>query len=120
MGYYAESSEAKFIIKEDKVQAAFAELNEWRELFPEQARWFYFGNAETLQEVLENLGFGTEEDNGDISIYNFDSKWHNQTTILTVLKDFVAPDSYMSFVGEDHTMWQWTPEGVKEGRIIWV
>jgi hypothetical protein len=120
MGYYAESSESNFKIPADKLESALAALNEWRNLFPEDARWFYFSSADTLRELLEDVGFNTEMTDQGLDVYGFDGKWFDQNKILTVLKDFVDADSYVTFIGEDHSMWQWTPEGVKEARITWV
>lgn len=120
MGYYATSLEMNYRIPADKMDAAFEALNEWRELFPEDAKWLYFGTAENLKEVFFELGFEVEIENEGLALGYFDSKWHGQDKVLEALKDFVAADSYASFVGEDHEMWKWTPAGVMTGVVAWV
>lgn len=120
MGYYATSLETNFKIPTRNLDAAFEALNEWRELFPEDAKWLYFGTAENLKEVFTELGFEVEVNELCLELGYFDSKWHGQDKVLAALKDFVSSESYVSFVGEDHEMWRWTPAGVMNAVISWV
>lgn len=125
MGYYVETMEVDFFIPEDKIEQAFDAVIRARHEITVEDRynpWLWtLGDypVSDLRELLNELGFGIEEEFGGIRVVNFDAKWRTQDWFLDKLKDYVDKTSFIEFRGEDGEMWKWTPLGVLTAEIIW-
>lgn len=122
MGYYVKALEGIITVTPDNTNKAlkaivrkFEEVNE--------ARPSYFQTEATydsLENALTEQGFQFEQDDdGYYRIYGFDEKWREQDHLLYALTPFATEDSHMAFMGEEGEIFVWTPEGVKDGEIIW-
>jgi len=124
MGYYANAIEGSITIPQENqdgalrsVVSTLTKLNEGREGWQ---RLETYEAYDSIHQVLTDEGFEySQEDNGDLIVWGFHTKWREQETILNALADYATEDSYMGFMGEDHALWKWTPNGVVEGRITW-
>lgn len=125
MGYYVETMDVDFFIPEDKVEQAFNAVLEARDGLSVEDRynpWLWTVgdyHISDMRELLNHIGFSTEEEFGGVRVINFDSKWHKQEWFLDVLRNYVDTSCFIEFRGEDGDMFKWTPRGVLKAEIIW-
>lgn len=125
MGYYAETMDVDFFIPEDKIEEAFDRILNARRKISVGDRYnpwvVSIGDypVNDLRELLNELGFGIEEEFGGIRIVNFDAKWRTQDWFLDNLREFVDKSCFIEFRGEDGEMWKWTPFGTQQAMIVW-
>ena len=122
MGYYVKALEGLITIAPENTDKAFeAVVRKSKEV--NEARPSYFQNEETydsLENALWDNQFEFEKDDeGYFRIYGFDEKWREQDHLLYALTSYMTEDSHMVFIGEEGEIFVWTPEGVKDGEIVW-
>jgi hypothetical protein len=66
-------------------------------------------NSETLGEALEEIRYAPKYNgNGDICVVEFTGeKYGDEKIFFAALAPYVESGSYISFVGEDDSEWQW-------------
>lgn len=145
MGYYVSTIDVNFTIKADKSEEAYkalCELNNHNELkrggrFPSEKKdgphdgvwfswmdWNYPETCPNLETILQQLGFETDTNEGNLSVWGYDSKSGNEDLFLEALAPFVEPDSYIEWRGECGAMWRNEFDGkamtTKTGVIAWI
>ena len=121
MGYYARIRETNFHIPADKIRQADEALNKALAKDEKLVENNFWQPVDGVAEALTEIGFDISQDiSRGITIYGFDSKWREQEDILDLVKEFVDPDTYIDFIGEDGEMWRWTTDGTKSAVITWV
>ena len=96
------------------------------------AKWFswmdanYPAKCKTFVEILEELGFADllfDEKNGDLIALVYDSKTGNEYEFFDVIAPFVKKGSYINWIGEDNSQYQWYFDGekliIKYGEIVY-
>ena len=103
-----------------------------KELNYHPAKWFswmdanYPAKCKTFVEILEELGFADllfDEKNGDLIALVYDSKTGNEYEFFDVIAPFVKKGSYINWIGEDNSQYQWYFDGekliIKYGEIVY-
>lgn len=109
MGYFVRSIEGLITVTPENVDKALEAIaTKLEEKF------------DSLENALWDNQFEFEKDDeGYFRIYSFDDKWYEQDNLLYALMPFATEDSHMVFMGEEGEIFVWTPEGVKNGEIVW-
>jgi hypothetical protein len=132
MGYEVYIKDGSIEVKKEHLDAAYAAvvaLNDNDEIkqggcFPQVEwdkakdrwnpnKWFswmpynYPETCKNLKEVMEELGFDTEEmANGDLLIVSYNSKMGDEREFLFAIAPYVTPGGYLDWVGEDDAHWR--------------
>ena len=127
MGYYVTTEESELRIRaEDKKLAyqAVCAINapeynhlkrggssaggEWVEVWYSWMPADYPSETETLEDVLELVGFEIEhDDNGDIIGVSYGNKTGAEDIFMLALAPYVEDGSYILWLGEDGHRWMW-------------
>ena len=127
MGYYVMTEESELRIRaEDKKLAyqAVCAINapeynhlkrggssaggEWVEVWYSWMPADYPSETETLEDVLELLGFEiAHDDNGDIIGVSYDNKTGSEDIFMLAMAPYVEDGSYILWLGEDGHRWMW-------------
>lgn len=121
MGYYANSIEGNITILAESREAVLADLiKSYEEYNNDSIKWGSVELPTDLEATLTQRGFDFMDDNDELVVYTFDSKWHIITEVtLHALLRHATPDSAMAFRGEDGEMWRFTKDGVQNATIVW-
>jgi hypothetical protein len=109
MGYYVKSLEGVITVTPENVDKALEAINAKLE-----------EKHESLENALWDNQFAFEKDDeGYYRIYGFDDKWFEQDNLLYAVTPYMTEDSHMAFMGEENEIFVYTPEGVRDGKIVW-
>lgn len=106
MGYYAHSEQSDFIISRERFPKVLETLHE---KYPE------YNPKDDLFEIIAEIGFTVETDksgNIDEMYYEY-SKFHSDEIdeFFSFLAPFVESGSYITFRGEDDSVWAYYFDG---------
>lgn len=106
MGYYAHSDQSDFLILRDK----FGDILETM-----HGKWPEYTKEDDILDVIADFGLTAEVDNsGNIAnIYHEDNKFYEDVlkSLFDVLAPFVEAGSYITFRGEDDSIWAYYFDG---------
>lgn len=73
--------------------------------------WNYDEVCSTAEEILQQVGFETEETPDDgLELFGYDSKSGAESHFVNAIAPFVNEDSTMEWSGEDGERWRWVFE----------
>ena len=69
--------------------------------------WNYPEHCATVEEILNQLGFETDLQHGELYIYSYDGKSGNEDEFFKALAPFIPDEQYICWTGEDGAQWRW-------------
>ena len=112
MSYHA-TGDGCVLIEQAKVEQAYLDIHDaWLADFP------------TFNEIFEAQGFEVSVENGYSIIHRFSGNVRDeQKKLMEIIAPYVTEDSFMSFHGEDGSLWRWSFNDGEmhevSGRIVW-
>ena len=97
-------------------------IKSYEEYNNDSIKWGSVELPTDLEATLTQRGFDFMDDNDELVVYTFDSKWHIITEVtLHALLRHATPDSAMAFRGEDGEMWRFAKGvvGTQKATILW-
>ena len=122
MGYYATSIDGNITIPADKRDDTLNAIVEAYTAYnASESKWYDLDIPTDLESALTNAGFDFMDDNDELVVYIFDSKWHSylENQLIPALLKYATPDSAMAFRGEDGALWRFTRDGIQNATIVW-
>lgn len=137
MSFHTQTEECTITIPAEKLDAAHQALtelntdpaNDHLKSYQATGRSFmgmtpnYHQACSTAQEVFEDLGFDTEQDECGLTITHFSGKYGDQQHFFAAVAHLVDPGSFVHFRGENGSHWRFDFDGQtvteREGTIVY-
>lgn len=124
MGYYALQIDGNITIPADKRDDTLNAIVEAYTAYnANESKWYDLDIPTDLEAELERAGFDFMDDNDELVIHSFDSKWHGylENELIPALLTYATDDSAMAFRGEDGALWRFVKGATKpqSATIIW-
>lgn len=122
MGYYAISIDGNITIPADKRDDTLnAIIGAYTAYNASESKLYDLDIPTDLESALTSAGFDFMDDNDELVVYIFDSKWHGylENQLIPALLRHATTDSAMAFRGEDGALWRFTRDGIQNATILW-